>query len=276
MGKLRWKLKTIVPYVILCVLAIIFLLPLLWVMVASLDANAMQSIKLPQNWTANNYVKVISDPKNQISFGVGLTISLTQAFTVVVVSLLAAYPLSRYQLKYNKTFMYTILFMNALPITAVMVPVYKQFIAFNLYDKIPGVIIFLTAAALPYGIWMIKNFIDSVPIELEEAAWVDGATTLQCLTKIILPLMFPGICVVLIFTFSGSWGNFFAPYILIQSAQKFTPAMLLNQFIGQHGNVAYGQMAAYSILYSMPSIVLYAIAQKYMSKGFNMAGASKG
>ena len=265
-----------IPYIILILMAIVFTLPLLWVVLASFDTNAAQSLKVPKDWTIGNYKEVLMNQSNIRGFYVGLLISLTQSFLVIVVGGLAAYPLSRYELRHKKMFMYTILFMTSLPITAVMVPVYKLFLTFKLYDNILGVILFLTASSLPYGIWLMKNFMDSVPIELEEAAWVDGASTLTGLRKIIAPLMFPGICVTAIFTFSSSWGNFFVPYILLQTLNKLPASIKLYQFFGNYGMVAYGQLAAYSALYALPSIVLYILAQNHMSKGFNISGAATG
>lgn len=266
----------ILPYIILVIIGICFLLPLLWVIIASFDPNANESLKLPARITLQNYVNVVSKKTNQQAFGIGLLISFVQTIFVVVCAGLAAYPLSRYQLRYKKMFMYTILFMTSLPITAVMVPVYEEFVGINLYDNIWGVILFMTSASLPYGIWMMKNFMDSVSIELEEAAWVDGASTFTSITKIILPLMVPGIFTVAIFTFSGSWGNFFVPYILLSTASKFPASVQLYQFFGQHGLIAYGPLAAYSVLYALPSVVLYIFSQNYMSKGFSMQGATKG
>ena len=172
--------------------------------------------------------------------------------------------------------MYGILFMTALPMIAVIVPVYKMFLKIGLLDSIPGVILYLSASALPYGIWLMKNFMDAIPVELEEAAWVDGATTMQSIRKIVSPLMFPGICVVFIYTFSGSWGNFFIPYILLSSADKQPAAVLLYQFFGQHGSISYGPLAAFSVIYALPSIILYILSQNYMSNGFTMSGAAKG
>ena len=264
------------PYVILTILAIIFVLPLLWVFIASLDTNASQSIKMPTEWTLGNYREVLTNQANLRGFGIGLFISLVQSFFVVLLAGLAAYPLSRYELRHKKIFMFTILFMTSLPITAVMVPVYKLFLTIGMYDKFSSVILFLTASALPYGIWLMKNFMDGVPIELEEAAWIDGASTLTSIRTIIAPLMFPGICVVFIYTFSGSWGNFFVPYILLQTMEKLPASVKLYQFFGNYGMVAYGQLAAYSALYALPSIILYILAQNYMSKGFTLSGAAKG
>ena len=136
--------------------------------------------------------------------------------------------------------------------------------------------LFLTASGLPYGIWMMKNFMDAVPIELEESAWVDGAAVWTGLRRIVAPLMVPGICTVAIFTFSGSWGNFFVPYILIQTPENFPASVSIYQFFGSYGMVEYGKLAAFSLIYTMPAVVLYIFSQRYMSKGFSLGGASKG
>jgi len=275
-AKQRKLVYRILPYAILTGIGICFLLPLLWVLVASVDPNAMQSLKMPSRITGANYVEVITSSENQRAFLIGLIMSLGQAVLVVLLALLAAYPLSRYQMKYKKPFMLTILFMTSLPITAVMVPVYQLFLGLKLYDNIFGVILFYVASSMPYGIWMMKNFMDSVPNDLEEAAWVDGASVFTGIRKVVAPLMVPGICTVAIFTFSGSWGNFFVPYILLQSPEKFPASLKLYQFFGQYGMVEYGSLAAFSVLYAIPAIILYILSQQFMSKGFGLQGGTKG
>lgn len=275
-AKQRKVFYRVLPYSILGFIGICFILPLLWVLVASVDTNAMQSLKVPYQLTGANYVDVITSKANQRAFLIGLVISLGQALLVVVLGLLAAYPLSRYQMKYKKPFMLTILFMTSLPITAVMVPVYQLFLGLNLYDNIVGVMLFFVASSMPYGIWLLKNFMDSVPNDLEEAAWVDGASVFVAIRKVVAPLMIPGICTVAIFTFSGSWGNFFVPYILMQTPEKFPASLKLYQFFGQYGMVEYGQLAAFSVLYAIPSVVLYVLSQQFMSKGFGLQGGTKG
>lgn len=275
-AKQRKVIYRVMPYTILIFIGICFILPLLWILVASVDTNAMQSLKLPEQLTGSNYIDVITNPTNQRAFIIGLIMSIGQAILVVLLGLLAAYPLSRYQLKYKKSFMLTILFMTSLPITAVMVPVYQLFLSINLYDNIIGVILFYVASSMPYGIWMLKNFMDSVPSDLEEAAWIDGASVFVGIRKVVAPLMIPGICTVAIFTFSGSWGNFFVPYILLQTPENFPASVKLYQFFGQYGMVDYGKLAAFSVLYAIPSVVLYILSQQYMSKGFGLQGGSKG
>ena len=273
MGNLRHKLW---HCTFLVIFAIVFVLPLVWLIIASLDPSANQSLKWPEQWTFGNYVSVFSSAKNMRGFGVGLTISLVDSLIVSVVSLLAAYPLSRYDLVYKKGFLYAILFMTSLPMIAVIVPVYKMFSSIGMLNSIPGVVLFLSASGIPYGIWLMKNFMDTIPVELEEAAWVDGATRFVSLRKVVAPLMFSGICVVFIYTFSGCWGNFFIPYILLSSEDKLPASVILYQYFGNHGSVAYGPLAAYSVIYALPSILLYIFSQRYMSKGFTMAGGAKG
>ncbi len=271
-----YKVETAIHYIILSVLAVLFLLPLLWMLFASIDTGAIQALKMPTKITADNFISIITDSAILRSFGIGLLVSGTQSLAVVMLCMLAAYPLSRYSLKYKKSFMMTILFMTSLPMTAVIVPVFQMFIYLKFQDSLIALTFFLTASSLPYGIWMMKNFMDSVPLDLEESAWVDGATTWQGIKKIVAPLMLPGLSTVGIFTFTGSWGNFFVPYILIQTPEKMPASVTIFQFFGNFGMVNYGRLAAFSVLYSLPVVILYAISQNFMSKGFSMGGATKG
>jgi multiple sugar transport system permease protein len=264
------------PYIILSFIGILFLVPLLWLIFASIDPKASVSIRLPKNPTFTNFTDVFMDSSNQRAYLIGLFISFGQAVLTVFLAGLCAYPLSRYEMKSKKIFMLTILFMTGLPITAVMVPVYQMFVYLNLQDSIFTTTLFLTAAGLPYAIWMMKNFMDSIPVDLEESAWIDGASVWTAMRKVIAPLMLPGIFTVGIFTFSGSWGNFFVPYILIQSPEKLPASVTIYQFFGQYGLVDYGKLAAFSIMYSVPAIALYMIGQRFMSEGFSLGGASKG
>lgn len=263
-------------HIILIIIAFLFILPLLWMFIASIDPNAIQSVKIPENFSLQNYFEVLSDKTVQRSYFIGFILSLGQSVIVVLLSVLAAYPLSRYRTKHKKSFMYTILFLTSLPMSAVIVPVFQMFLAFKFIDKIWAVMLFLVGTSLPYAIWMMKNFMDSVPIELEESAWIDGATVFEGLKQVVSPLMIPGIFTVLIFTYTGSWGNFFVPYILIQSPEKMPASVTIFQFFGNYGLVDYGRLAAFSVVYSLPVVILYSISQKFMSKGFSFGGASKG
>lgn len=272
----RKRTHTATASVLLALIGLLFLVPLLWVVFASFDGDATVSMRLPETWTLDNYTDVMTWELAWQPLLNSIVISLGTALITVVVALLAAYPLSRYNARYQKPFMYGILFGTGLPLTAMMVPVYSLFVSFGLLDSTWGVILFMAATSLPMAIWMLKNFMDSVPISLEEAAWVDGASSMQALARIVVPLMRPGIGVVFIFVFTGAWGNFFVPFVLLFTSSKFPAAVSIFNFFGQYGTIAYGQLAAYSVLYAAPMVVLYVIVQKLSGASFALAGSVKG
>ncbi|MBF9015856.1 MULTISPECIES: carbohydrate ABC transporter permease [unclassified Oceanispirochaeta] len=255
--------------------AFLFIWPMLWLVFASFDANAPLAVRLPENVTLDNYKDVLTKGSNYRSFLNSFFISFSQATLVVILSILASYPLSRYKIKGKSTLMYSLLFLTGLPITAIMVPVYMVFFELKIINSLISTTLFLVSTALPYSIWMMKNFLDDVPLTLEEAAWIDGANTLQTLKHVIFPAILPGILVVFIFTFSGSWGNFFVPFILISSVEKLPASVAIYQFFGAYGSVQFGQLAAFSLLYTLPIAGLYILSQKFMSNGFSLGGSIK-
>lgn len=253
-----------------------FVLPLLWLMFASLDPSAGHEARLPREVSLANFTAIMTPG---LLFGPlwnSLVLSAGTGAVNLVAAVLAAYPLSRYQSRFNKPFMYTILFGTCLPITAIMVPVYGLFVQLELLDSMPATIFFMATTTLPMAIWMTKNFMDAVPVSLEEAAWVDGASALTALRTIVLPLMRQGLGVVFIFVFIQAWGNFFVPFVLLLSEARQPAAVSIYSFFGQHGAVAYGQLAAFSILYSVPVLALYVIVAKGAGSSFALSGAVKG
>lgn len=261
---------------VLLLVTVAFALPLIWLVLASMDTRATLSIKLPETFSLQNFTDVMTPETAFIPLLNSLFLAGGCAVITVTVAVLAAYPLSRYKMRVNKPFLYGVLFGTCLPITAMMVPVYALFVAFNLIDSLPGTTLFLAATSLPIAIYMTKNFMDSVPVSLEEAAWMDGASMLTTLTRIVIPLMRPGLAVVFIFVFIGAWGNFFVPFVLLLSPDKLPAAVSIFSFFGQYGTVAYGQLAAFSLLYSLPVITLYVFVSRVLGGSSAMAGAIKG
>ena len=271
--------KSVIGFLANAVLVLIgacFLLPLCWLIFASVDNKATYQTKFPEEFSLDNFAAVLTPELTFLPLWNSLIISVGTAGITIVAALLAAYPLSRYQARFNKPFMYGVLFATGLPITAIMVPVYSLFVQFNLLDSIPGTILFMAASSLPIAIFMTKNFMDSVPITLEEAAWIDGASAMGALRLIVVPLMRPGIAVVGIFVFFQAWGNFFVPFILLLSPSKQPAAISIYSFFGQYGAIAYGQLAAFSLVYAVPAIVLYVLVSRGIGGSFALAGAVKG
>ncbi|QUH05576.1 carbohydrate ABC transporter permease [Saccharopolyspora erythraea] len=264
-----------VVHLVLGLIALAFLAPLLWLVTAAFDADAPLSAGVPSSFTLDNFTQVLNWETSLRPLWNGLLMCGGAALLAVVAAVLCAYPLSRYQLRFKRPFLYTVLFATGLPMTAVMVPVYSMFVQFSLIDSMFGTTLFLASSSLPIAIWMTKNFMDGVPISLEEAAWVDGASGMQALRSVVLPLVVPGMSVVAIFTFITSWGNFFVPFVLLLDPAKQPAAVGVYTFFGQGGLIAYGQLAAYSILYTAPVILLYLVVSRSLGGAFALAGAIK-
>jgi ABC-type sugar transport system, permease component len=256
--------------------AAVFIIPLLWVILASFNRTAGLTVSIPHHWTLTNFRAVMTPETTYRPMLNGVILCGGAAFLTIVCATLAAYPLSRSNMRYKRPFLLTILFSTGLPITAIMVPVYGLFVQLNLIDTISGTMLFMATTGLPFAIWLMKNFMDSVPVTLEEAAWTDGASRMKTLWYVILPLMWPGISVVAIFTFVGMWGNFFVPFVLLLSPDRLPASVSIYTFFSQYGEVQFGQLAAYSMLYSLPVVVLFLILSRKLGGAFNLGGAIKG
>lgn len=260
----------------LLTVAATFAVPLAWVLLSALDPKADVGMKAPDGITLDNFDAVLTDEITFTPMLNSLLLCGGGTLLTVISAALAAYPLSRYRSRLNRPFMLTILFATSLPITAIMVPVYALFVRVDLIDTMQGTIFFFAASQLPFAIWLMKNFMDGVPKELEEAAWTDGASPFQSLIRIVLPLMGPGVAVVTVFSFVMMWGNFFVPFMLLLSPDQMPAAVSINDFFGSKGAIVYGQLAAFSLIYSTPVILLYVLVARRLGGGFALGGAVKG
>ncbi|MGW3209993.1 carbohydrate ABC transporter permease [Streptomyces sp. NPDC001135] len=260
----------------LLVVAVAFALPLAWVVLSSVDPHADLRVKTPDGFTLGNFDAILTPDITYTPLLNSLVLCGGATALTVVCAALAAYPLSRFRSRLGRPFLLTILFATSLPITAIMVPVYALFVRVNLIDTAQGTILFFAASQLPFAIWLMKNFMDGVPRELEEAAWTDGANALQSLVRIVLPLMGPGLAVVTVFSFVMMWGNFFVPFMLLLTPDQMPASVSINDFFGNRGMVAYGQLAAFSVIYSTPVILLYVLVARRLGGGFALGGAVKG
>ncbi|KFF31427.1 carbohydrate ABC transporter permease [Bifidobacterium bombi] len=271
----RHGVSAFFAYAVLILVFICFIVPMLWLFLAAFDKNASFQTKIPKQWTLGNFSTILNTQTTFRPMWNSAILAFVATFIVITFAVLAAYPLSRYQSRFNKPFLYTVLFGTCLPMTCLMVPVYSLFVTFHLIDSIIGTILFLAASSLPMAIWMTKNYMDSVPMSLEEAAWVDGASMMQTLGKIVVPLMKPGLAAVSIFVLMGTWGNFFVPYMILISPSKQPASVSIYSFFGQNGLIAYGQLAAFSLLYSAPVVLLYALSNHVLGT-YSLAGGIKG
>lgn len=238
------------------VIGLAFLAPLTWLVFAAFDTRAGLGHVFPERAGWANFAAVATPEGIGFPLLNSAILAVGTAVLTVVVAILAAYPLSRSALRFGPQILTTVLFAGSLPISALIVPVYGLFVWAHLIDSRIAVILFLSATSLPIAVWLTKGFLDRVPIAVEEAAWLDGAGRIEALFRVVLPLMRPGIAVVTITVFLEAWGNFFVPYVLLLSAEHMPAAVAVYGFFGVHGAVDYGLLAAFSLLYALPAVVL--------------------
>ena len=259
---------------ILILLGSFFLLPMLWMVFASVDSNPDWAIKLPTP-TLANFTDVLGRADAISSFRSSLILAGTTTVVTTVLAVLAAYPLSRMHIPFKRAFMLAILFASGLPVSMLIVPVYQMYVYFGWLDSLYTTALFLAASSLPFAIWLMKNFIDAVPAELEQAAAIDGASTARILRELVLPLKLPGIAVTAIYTFINAWGAFIIPFVLTYSPDNQPGPVEIYNFMGSHGLFKFGDLAVFSLLFSVPVIVLYLFMSRYFSGAFNFGGAVK-
>jgi multiple sugar transport system permease protein len=257
---------------LLALIGLMFALPMLWLLAASLDSSASWSVELPHFTLANFQAATASDKLH--SLWNSFVLSGVATIVSTVASALAAYALSRRRIPWKGPILLIVLFLSGVPMSILIVPVYELFATQNWLSMLPTAI-FLGVTAMPFEIWLIKNFMDAIPYDLEEAARIERASTWQILTRVVGPLALPGIGAGAIYAFVNAWGSFVVPLVLISDPNEQPGPIAIFGFIGA-ANVRYGDIAAFSLLYSVPVFILYALMSRLFTGGFTLGGAIKG
>jgi multiple sugar transport system permease protein len=262
-------------YLFLAVLAVFCVVPFAWIVLASVDPSAGVHLQIPVSIDLSAYNRFLTDP--QFSRFVLNSLIMAGGSTVVVIltSALAGYALSRFNFRGRRVLMFAILLTRIIPVSATIAPLYLIVQALKLVDTYQGLILVLAAQSLPLAIWLMKGFFDTVPIELEEAAWVDGASRLGSALRIVVPLAAPGVGAVALFAFIEAWGDFLTPLILITSTDKTPLSIGLFQAFSYRNQVDWGLLTAISVVYMLPTVVLYLLVRRYLLRA-TVVGAIQG
>jgi multiple sugar transport system permease protein len=258
---------------LLALLGATFFLPLLWLIFASLDANAGAGLRLP-DLSIVHYQNMLTWEQLRPFYNSFYLAGMSTLISTVL-ALFAGYALSRRHMPLKSSFMLLILFMSGLPVAMLLVPTYQLFVKIDWLDSLFYTSLFIAATSLPFSIWLLKNFIDQVPQELEEAAAVEGASNLKILLRVVLPLALPGIAVTAMIAFINAWGAFIIPLILNSNPSDLPGSIAIYQFLSQNAQVMYGDLAAYSLMFATPVIILYLIISRHISGAFTLAGGLK-
>lgn len=273
-GVARPSGEQVVKALFFFVVFLFFFGPISWLLLASFNSDPSSAWAIPARATLANYFQLFRDSdivlwlRNSFILAIGTTVA------TVVLATLAAYPLSRVPFPGKAAFMYTLLLARVMPITAVIIPIFSLSVRTGLVNTFEGAILILTAMQLPISLWILKGFVDSIPIELEESAWLDGANRFVGLVRVVFPLMGPGVAVTGLFAFLAAWGDFMIPLVILRSPTNFPIAMGLYRAFGNQGSVDFGFLTALSVVYSLPSILLYLLARQYLVRGMT-AGSVK-
>lgn len=264
--------EAIITNGLLGLLGFAFLLPMLWLFLASLDANAGWSLEWP-HFTLAHFVDVTRGDYLRALLNT-LYISVVATAVSSSAGILGGYALSRRDIPLSDEIMVSVLFLTGIPVAIMIVPVFEVFAKYNFLSLVPTGV-FLGVTSLPFALWMIKTAIDAVPKELEEAALIERANVIQIIFRVTVPVALPGILGAAIYSFINAWGSFLPPLVLISDPAQATGPIKIYGLIGSAA-VRYGDIAAFSLVYSLPVIVLYIAMSRPFSGGFSMGGAVKG
>lgn len=237
-------------------------------------ANAGSRTLLPEQPTLDNFAFVIGEG----GFGTFLRNSLLVALGTVlagaVLALLAAVAVARFRFRFRTSVLVMILIVQMVPVEALVIPLFVQAKGLGLLNSLFGLVVVYLAFSLPFAIWTLRGFVAAVPVELEEAAYLDGASWGRMFRSVLLPLVAPGLVATSVFSFTTAWNEFIFALTFLQDEEAFTVAVGLNRFFGQY-NTDWGAVMAASTLITVPVMVFFVIAQKRLTAGL-VAGAVKG
>lgn len=283
----RQAVLQVVTFVVL--LTVLF--PIVWVIAISLDPlnrSRPEGLSLiPSNATLEAYGQVLAQPTNNpISFAElglnSLKIALGTSVISVIIGVVAAYAFARFKFRGREVLMLAILGVLMLPPVATLTPLFVMLNqvqldlpllgAFNLRSSLLGVGLAIISGLLPFAIWNLKGYLDTIPRDLEEAAWVDGAGPNQTFVRIILPLALPALAVTGFLGFVSGWTEFYFSWMFLNKVEDQTLAMALYAMQGQFASTPWSQFSAFAILFAIPPAVVYFFAQKYITSGLAVGG----
>ncbi len=261
------------------VIALFFVAPYLIMLTGSFKTRSeilrVPPTYLPETWVPENYVTMWSTPETPLPYNVVSTavISIGGTLLVLAVALPAAYYTARFRFPGRIAFLLLVLVTQMLQPTVLAAGLFREFLALGINDTWFAMILVNGAFNLSFAVWIMHTFFSSVPVEVEEAAMLDGASRLQILRRVTLPLVWPGIVTAVIFTFVACWNEFAASLVILTTAENQPLSVALTKFVGQYES-AWQYVFAISVVGVLPVVILFAIIEKRLVAGLT-AGSIK-
>jgi ABC-type glycerol-3-phosphate transport system permease component len=276
-GHLIRNLLHLVRHAVLLLLCLFAIAPLLWALGTSFKPQTEVYTNpglFPHQPTLDNFIYVLSQTKFGLWFRNTILIASATTVLSLIIAALAGYALSRYRFFGWGIYGNTLLIVQMFPGVMLAIPLFLIFTRLVLVDTLWSLLITYMTFALAFSVWMLKGYFDGIPLEIEEAALIDGASRLGVLWRIVLPLSGPGITTVAVFAFLLAWNEFFFAYIFLVSDTNYTLQMGLYTFINQFFTRWEYLMTA-SVLTTLPVLFFFFAMQRYLTRGL-IAGATKG
>jgi N,N'-diacetylchitobiose transport system permease protein len=256
----------------------VMIFPIYWMIATAFKTGreilSLQPKFLPTVITLDNFADAVARPH----FLENVRNSLLIVAGVVLVSLAFAFfagvAVARFQFKGRAPFIIAMLAVQMVPLNALIIPVYLMLDGIGLTDTLPGVVITYMAFVLPFMVWTLRGFVTNVPIELEEAAQIDGCSRIGAFRRILLPLVAPGLVATAIFGFIQAWNEYIVAYVLLRSPEKQTLTVWLASFTTNHGT-DWGPLMAGATLTAIPVVIFFLLVQRHVASGL-VAGSVKG
>jgi ABC-type glycerol-3-phosphate transport system permease component len=272
-------IKNFLCYVLLIGITIFCVFPIAWIVKTSFETpeyiRSSQIQWIPIKFTWDNYVRVLTDPNAQIlrSFGNSLIVSISSTLLSLVMTTMAGYALSRWKFRGKHALNIYLLLVNLVPGTLVLISMFIVLNKIHLVNTHLGLILFYISSGITLATWMLKGYFDSIPVDIEEQAMVDGADRMTVIRKIIMPLASPGIFSTGAYLFLKNWNEYMAATTILQQSNLRTLSVQIINYMGFQ-RVEWGPIMAYSVIVMIPSTIMFFIAQKNMIAGLT-AGFSK-
>lgn len=258
---------------VLALFALFFALPMVWLVLAPFDATPSLSLNWP-DWTLANFARLAANPYALGAIGNSLILGLGTMALVIVLGALASYALSRISIPGRDGILYGLLLLSSIVTgTAAMVPTFQLITQLRLINTQVGVVLVLAGGVLPTVIFILKDFMDSIPKSYEESARLYGAGPFRILRDVVAPIARPGIAFVSIWTIVQVWGNFLVPFLLLRSPDRQPAAVLMYTFYTESGQADLRLISTFSLVFSVPVLLIYFFVNRRY--GFRFHGGIK-
>lgn len=268
-----------VANVVAVVFAVVWVFPVYWMLNTALkprsEVMTTTPLFVPLHLTWSNFVSAVTQTNFLLDLRNSAIVVVGAMVASIVLGVFAAAALTRFRFRGRRAILVSILGVQMLPGTALLIPTFLVFNHLNLLGSYLGLILAYVAAVLPFSIWVMRGFFVSIPVEIEEAAMIDGASSWRILRSVLFPLVMPGVVSTSVFAFIAAWNDYLTAYTFMKDQTMYTlPVWLASFSTPQTGTDFGGQMAA-SVVFSLPVVVFFLLIQRKLVSGMS-AGAVKG